>query len=135
MRLLLILSLLLISLDALSHSGRTNSAGCHNDRKNGGYHCHNSPKIKQPSKPNNHQKVTTNRPTKHVNNHELIRAIISQSIKNYSGKCPCPYSLMSNGSSCGKRSAYSKPGGASPICYASDVTEEMILEYKKKRID
>lgn len=25
-----------------SHGGRTNSAGCHNDRKNVGYHCHNS---------------------------------------------------------------------------------------------
>jgi len=24
----------------VSHSGRTNKAGCHNDRKNGGYHCH-----------------------------------------------------------------------------------------------
>lgn len=26
--------------DASSHPGRTNSEGCHNDRKNGGYHCH-----------------------------------------------------------------------------------------------
>lgn len=26
---------------ALSHSGRTNSEGCHNNRKTGGYHCHN----------------------------------------------------------------------------------------------
>lgn len=25
-----------------AHGGRTNAAGCHNDRKNGGYHCHNS---------------------------------------------------------------------------------------------
>lgn len=25
---------------ALSHPGRTNSEGCHNDRKHGGYHCH-----------------------------------------------------------------------------------------------
>jgi len=24
----------------VSHSGRTNSDGCHNDRKNGTYHCH-----------------------------------------------------------------------------------------------
>ncbi len=23
-----------------AHSGRTDSSGCHNDRKNGGYHCH-----------------------------------------------------------------------------------------------
>jgi hypothetical protein len=26
---------------ASAHGGRTNSEGCHNDRKNGGYHCHN----------------------------------------------------------------------------------------------
>jgi len=24
----------------VSHSGGTNSAGCHNDNINGGYHCH-----------------------------------------------------------------------------------------------
>lgn len=23
-----------------AHSGRTNSEGCHRDRKHGGYHCH-----------------------------------------------------------------------------------------------
>ena len=23
-----------------AHGGRTDSAGCHNDTKNGGYHCH-----------------------------------------------------------------------------------------------
>ena len=27
---------------ALSHSGRTNRSGCHNNRQTGGYHCHNS---------------------------------------------------------------------------------------------
>lgn len=26
---------------SLAHGGRTNAAGCHNDRKNGGSHCHN----------------------------------------------------------------------------------------------
>ena len=26
---------------AAAHGGRTNAEGCHNDRKNGGYHCHN----------------------------------------------------------------------------------------------
>lgn len=30
-----------VSCDAHAHSGRTNAQGCHNDRKNGGYHCHN----------------------------------------------------------------------------------------------
>ena len=27
---------------AFSHSGRTNSAGCHTNHQTGGYHCHNS---------------------------------------------------------------------------------------------
>ncbi|MER2492364.1 YHYH domain-containing protein [Catenovulum sediminis] len=27
----------------LSHSGRTNSSGCHNQRSTGGYHCHGTP--------------------------------------------------------------------------------------------
>jgi hypothetical protein len=36
----LLICLLLIPSLALAHGGRTNSAGCHNDTKNGGYHCH-----------------------------------------------------------------------------------------------
>lgn len=34
------LSLFLFT-DSFAHSGRTNSAGCHNDYVHGGYHCHN----------------------------------------------------------------------------------------------
>ena len=48
--------------------------------------------------------------------------IIKESIANYPGKCPCPYSVMSNGKNCGKKSAYSKPGGHDPVCYESDIT-------------
>lgn len=37
----LVASLLLIApAAALAHPGGLNSEGCHNDRKNGGYHCH-----------------------------------------------------------------------------------------------
>ena len=40
---LLILSLfVVIPVGAFAHSGRTNSEGCHNNTKTGGYHCHNS---------------------------------------------------------------------------------------------
>lgn len=35
----------------------------------------------------------------------------------YVGTCDCPYDLMRNGRSCGGRSAYSRPGGRSPVCY------------------
>ena len=37
-----------LSFSSFSHSGRTNSEGCHNVKKTGGYHCHgsgSSPKI------------------------------------------------------------------------------------------
>lgn len=33
-------ALLLGSAFVYAHSGRTNSEGCHNDRKAGTYHCH-----------------------------------------------------------------------------------------------
>ena len=32
---------LLFATPAISHSGRTNAEGCHNERATGGYHCHN----------------------------------------------------------------------------------------------
>ena len=30
----------LVAGDAFGHSGRTNAAGCHTNRRTGGYHCH-----------------------------------------------------------------------------------------------
>ena len=63
---------------------------------------------------------------------QIIQNIISESIANYSGNCPCPYNRASNGSSCGRRSAYSKVGGYAPVCYARDVTPAMISTYKHK---
>jgi hypothetical protein len=37
-----------------------------------------------------------------------------------SGSCDCPYDTDKRGNSCGRRSAYSRPGGRSPICYERD---------------
>ena len=34
---------------AWAHSGGLNTEGCHNDRKNGGYHCHRSPAAAPPN--------------------------------------------------------------------------------------
>lgn len=64
---------------------------------------------------------------------QIKQAIIRESLASYPGNCPCPYSSMRNGQACGKRSAYSKPGGYSPICYEADVTPEMVNEYRKAR--
>lgn len=38
----IVLLCFLLSELSLAHSGRTNSSGCHNNRKTGGYHCHSS---------------------------------------------------------------------------------------------
>ncbi|HZG46733.1 MAG TPA: hypothetical protein VEZ41_10800 [Allosphingosinicella sp.] len=50
-----------------------------------------------------------------------VQRAIRQSIAAYSGSCPCPYSVDRAGRRCGGRSAYSKPGGAAPLCYPADV--------------
>ena len=57
------------------------------------------------------------------------RQMIQQSIQNYSGNCPCPYNRASNGSQCGGRSAWSRPGGRSPLCYAGDITDAMVQSW------
>ena len=45
--------------------------------------------------------------------------------------CACPEDLTRNGQRCGGRSAYSRPGGAAPLCYLGDVTQAMIEEYRR----
>ena len=44
--------------------------------------------------------------------------------------CACPDDLARNGSRCGGRSAYSRPGGAAPYCYTSDVPKAEIDRYR-----
>ena len=61
---------------------------------------------------------------------EIRQAIIKESIGNYRGSCPCPYNMDRAGRRCGARSAYSRPGGASPICYEKDVTQKMLDDYR-----
>lgn len=65
---------------------------------------------------------------------EAIRqAVIAESIASYPGRCPCPYNTAKNGSSCGARSAYSRPGGRSPLCYPKDVSDEKVRQYRDQR--
>jgi hypothetical protein len=47
--------------------------------------------------------------------------------------CACPDDSMRNGRACGGRSAYSRPGGAAPLCYPSDVTAAMIDSYRQRQ--
>lgn len=62
---------------------------------------------------------------------DIRQILIRESISAYTGSCPCPYSVARNGSRCGKRSAYSRPGGAVPLCYPDDVPQEMVARYRK----
>ena len=43
--------------------------------------------------------------------------------------CACPDDRDRRGHSCGRRSAYSRPGGAEPKCYPRDVSEAEIRAY------
>src|SRR5258708_6515884 len=60
---------------------------------------------------------------------QVKRRMIQESIDAYPGNCPCPYNTASNGSSCGRRSAWSRAGGAEPLCYPSDISLDMVAEY------
>jgi hypothetical protein len=46
--------------------------------------------------------------------------------------CACPEDPARNGSRCGARSAYSRPGGAAPYCYPSDVPTSEIESYRER---
>lgn len=67
-----------------------------------------------------------------LNDKEIRQLLIRQSIASYAGSCPCPYNVDRGGRRCGGRSAYSRPGGRSPICYESDVSEEMVARFRKR---
>jgi len=46
--------------------------------------------------------------------------------------CACPEDRMSNGRRCGNNSAWSRPGGAQPYCYVSDVPLSAIEKYRAR---
>jgi hypothetical protein len=62
---------------------------------------------------------------------EIRTLLIRRSLASYSGNCPCPYFVDRAGRRCGARSAYSKPGGESPLCFPEDVTPAMIQAFRK----
>lgn len=55
-----------------------------------------------------------------LSGHAATQAEINRSIANYKGSCPCPYNVDRAGRLCGRRSAYSRQGGAQPLCYPED---------------
>jgi SH3-like domain-containing protein len=62
----------------------------------------------------------------------LIQRIIAESLDSYPSSCACPYSRDRAGRRCGKRSAYSKPGGYSPVCFPGDVSKAMIEAFRSR---
>jgi hypothetical protein len=65
---------------------------------------------------------------------QVREAVIKDSIAAYLATghpCACPYNLARNGSQCGGRSAYSRPGGAEPLCYPKDVSDGMVADWKR----
>ncbi|MBB1327369.1 YHYH domain-containing protein [Pseudoalteromonas sp. SR45-1] len=52
MKALILILTLMASISASAHSGRTNSEGCHSDKKRNEYHCHSSKSKPTSSTPN-----------------------------------------------------------------------------------
>lgn len=63
---------------------------------------------------------------------EIRRILVRRSVASYSGSCACPYNRDSAGRRCGGRSAYSRPGGAEPMCYARDVPDAQVQRYRER---
>ncbi len=70
-----------------------------------------------------------------ISDDKVKQAIIDDSISSYPGTCACPFNSARNGSSCGGRSAWSRAGGYSPICYKKEVTQQMINDWRESHTD
>jgi hypothetical protein len=66
---------------------------------------------------------------------QVVEQIIQESRQAYyktGHPCACPEDLARNGSRCGGRSAYSRPGGAEPKCYPQDVSKPEIDDWRAR---
>ena len=62
---------------------------------------------------------------------EVVDILINDSMARYGGPCPCPYNTDRAGRRCGLRSAYTRPGGAAPLCYPGDVPKELVEHFRE----
>jgi hypothetical protein len=70
-----------------------------------------------------------------LSDQQIAEIIVSESRQAYYATghpCACPDDLARNGSRCGGRSAYSRPGGAAPLCYVADVSAADIARYRMR---
>ncbi|MCO7227551.1 hypothetical protein [Pleionea sp. CnH1-48] len=72
--------------------------------------------------------------SKQLSDDEIRQVLIERSIRQYQGSCPCPFYRDRAGRKCGKRSAWSKPGGAEPLCYKSDVSDQLVKNYRRRLV-
>lgn len=87
-----------------------------------------TPTPKKASVPKKQKKQTTGLSTSRIK-----KILIKRSHAYYPGNCPCPYNITAAGRKCGGRSAWSRPGGREPLCYASDVTAGMVADYRARQ--
>lgn len=69
--------------------------------------------------------------TKTLSDAAVRTRMIRESTASYPGRCACPYDVARNGSTCGRRSAYSRAGGYAPLCYPSDISKRQVDEYRR----
>ena len=72
------------------------------------------------------------KPTARLTDTQVKEQNVKASIAAYAGSCPCPFNRDRAGRSCGRRSAYSRPGGKAPLCYVDDVTAKMVTDYRAR---
>jgi hypothetical protein len=71
-----------------------------------------------------------------LSDQQIAEIIVRESRQAYYATghpCACPDDLARNGSRCGGRSAYSRPGGAMPYCYVSDVPAADLARYRAQK--
>jgi hypothetical protein len=88
----------------------------------------NNPAPKQVNIPKKNRKKTAELSTA-----KIKQLLIRRSHAYYRGNCPCPYNITAAGRKCGGRSAWSRPGGQSPLCYPSDISQSMVAQYKARQ--
>lgn len=71
-------------------------------------------------------------PKPELSDTSIRQELIRRSIASYPGSCPCPYNVDRGGRRCGGRSAYSRLGGYSPMCYESDVSQAMVERFRQR---
>ncbi len=69
-------------------------------------------------------------PPQRLTDRQIRRILIRESIDAYDGNCPCPYFSDAIGRACGRRSAWSREGGAEPYCYPADVPDEAVETWR-----